>query len=105
MIIAPGETPDRQWWIGDYFTWDVMFVRTTPTPPPNWSGADSEISIFDDEHGSARLHWYELPGWRIPLPFYVDARLAGCLPRGYVLPGSISGERLESEPTTAWWPR
>lgn len=82
MIIAPGNPIDRTWWRDRTYA-----VRFMDRPEQDWwePGAPYGTQM-------APLRRYFHPSWKIVLPFYVDDRLRGIIPPGYVMPGWVVGQ-------------
>lgn len=85
MIIAPGNPIDRTWWLDR--TYAVRFVDR-PEPDLWEPRAPFETRM-------ATLRRYFCPSWKVVLPFYVDDRLCGVIPPGYVMPGWVMGQPPE----------
>ncbi len=78
MLIAPDTDLDRSWFPSER----------------------SAVQYVDEVQANVRLgtlRRYYHPSWRVLLKFFVDAELPD-IPVGYVMPGWVHGERLESSP-------
>src|SRR6187551_1857822 len=94
MVIAPGEWIDRQW-----FRRDSSAIKYLPR-------REMPANILDDvalpEPRTATFRRYTHPGWKVTLGFYVTHEAYLNLPAGYVMPGWIVGQELESCPIGTW---
>lgn len=86
MAIAPGRDIDRHWLSLDPVPSAVCWSEHT-------GGAVN--GDFVEEIRTVPIRRYRHPGWRITLMFATE----GNIPAGYVMPGWIEGEPLDSSPT------
>jgi hypothetical protein len=88
MIIAPGEAIDRNWLVHPS---GVILFLADPEPISAWQDF---APLPEIQHATLRRYWH--PAWKVLLSFYVDDRLNTNIPVGYVMPGWIPGQQLES---------
>jgi len=95
MVIAPGEWIDRQW-----FRRDSSAINYLPRRERSFSLVEENEPL--ERPRVATLRRYTHPGWKVTLGFYVTHEAYLNLPAGYVMPGWIVGQELESCPIGTW---